>query len=223
LVQFRCVAWSCRRGHVESGLDAIMILLPDTEQKAVYDRRSPRTSPTATPLFFAHGFNIRFDRIMPPAGRRCRAWPPRRARATCVRRDLHRGRRRALPHRRRAGRHGPCRDRRPWPTADAIGGAARRQSSRPPSPRRPRPTSSASRPCCAAASPRSSRPDSRPSPRPGYQPEIAYFECLHELKLIVDLMYEGGIAEHALLDLRHRRVRRCRRGPASSPRRPRPR
>jgi ketol-acid reductoisomerase len=28
----------------------------------------------------------------------------------------------------------------------------------------------------------------------GYKPEIAYFECLHELKLIVDLMYEGGIA-----------------------------
>jgi ketol-acid reductoisomerase len=29
----------------------------------------------------------------------------------------------------------------------------------------------------------------------GYAPEIAYFECLHELKLIVDLMYEGGIAK----------------------------
>ncbi|MFP3440898.1 ketol-acid reductoisomerase, partial [Pantoea sp. SIMBA_133] len=28
----------------------------------------------------------------------------------------------------------------------------------------------------------------------GYQPEVAYFECLHELKLIVDLMYEDGIA-----------------------------
>jgi ketol-acid reductoisomerase len=28
----------------------------------------------------------------------------------------------------------------------------------------------------------------------GYQPEIAYFECLHELKLIVDLMYQGGLA-----------------------------
>jgi ketol-acid reductoisomerase len=28
----------------------------------------------------------------------------------------------------------------------------------------------------------------------GYHPEIAYFECLHELKLIVDLMYEGGIS-----------------------------
>ncbi|WP_366922370.1 ketol-acid reductoisomerase [Metallumcola ferriviriculae] len=29
----------------------------------------------------------------------------------------------------------------------------------------------------------------------GYQPEIAYFECLHELKLIVDLMYEGGLGQ----------------------------
>ena len=28
----------------------------------------------------------------------------------------------------------------------------------------------------------------------GYQPEIAYFECLHEVKLIVDLIYEGGLA-----------------------------
>ncbi|WP_116024349.1 ketol-acid reductoisomerase [Thermomonospora umbrina] len=27
----------------------------------------------------------------------------------------------------------------------------------------------------------------------GYQPEVAYFECLHEMKLIVDLMYEGGV------------------------------
>lgn len=36
----------------------------------------------------------------------------------------------------------------------------------------------------------------------GYQPEIAYFECLHELKLIVDLMYEGGLGEmyHSVSD-----------------------
>jgi len=26
----------------------------------------------------------------------------------------------------------------------------------------------------------------------GYQPEIAYFECIHEMKLIIDLIYEGG-------------------------------
>ena len=36
----------------------------------------------------------------------------------------------------------------------------------------------------------------------GYQPEIAYFECLHELKLIVDLIYEGGLAKmrHSISD-----------------------
>jgi ketol-acid reductoisomerase len=36
----------------------------------------------------------------------------------------------------------------------------------------------------------------------GYQPEIAYFECLHELKLIVDLMWEGGMAgmRHSISD-----------------------
>jgi ketol-acid reductoisomerase len=36
----------------------------------------------------------------------------------------------------------------------------------------------------------------------GYQPEIAYFECLHEMKLIVDLMYEGGMARmrHSISD-----------------------
>ena len=36
----------------------------------------------------------------------------------------------------------------------------------------------------------------------GYQPEIAYFECLHEVKLIVDLIYEGGIAKmhHSISD-----------------------
>ena len=40
----------------------------------------------------------------------------------------------------------------------------------------------------------------------GYAPEIAYFECLHEVKLIVDLIYEGGLEPDALLDLEHRRV-----------------
>lgn len=36
----------------------------------------------------------------------------------------------------------------------------------------------------------------------GYQPEVAYFECLHEMKLIVDLMYEGGMARmrHSISD-----------------------
>ena len=37
----------------------------------------------------------------------------------------------------------------------------------------------------------------------GYQPEVAYFECAHELKLIVDLIYEGGIELYALLGERY--------------------
>ena len=40
------------------------------------------------------------------------------------------------------------------------------------------------------------------------QPELAYFECLHELKLIVDLFYRGGLEHDALLGLQHGRVRR---------------
>ena len=47
----------------------------------------------------------------------------------------------------------------------------------------------------------------------GYEPEVAYFECLHELKLIVDLIYQGGLSD-ALLRQRHGRVRRLLRRPA---------
>ena len=50
-----------------------------------------------------------------------------------------------------------------------------------------------SRSCSAAGSSSSSRRASRRWSRPGYQPESAYFETLHEVKLIVDLIYEGGI------------------------------
>ena len=57
----------------------------------------------------------------------------------------------------------------------------------------------------------------------GYDPKLAYFECLHELKLIVDLMYEKGISGHALLDLQHRRVRRPTRAASGSSPTPRAR
>src|SRR5438552_16444204 len=39
----------------------------------------------------------------------------------------------------------------------------------------------------------------------GYAPEMAYFECRHEMKLFVDLMYEGGISD-ALFSFEHRPV-----------------
>ena len=48
--------------------DVIMILAPDTEQKAIYDEHiAPNLSP-GDALAFAHGFNIRFGRITPAEG-----------------------------------------------------------------------------------------------------------------------------------------------------------
>ncbi len=78
------------------------------------------------------------------------------------------------------------------PTASGIGAAAPACSRRR-SRRRPRPTCSASRPCSAAASSALVKAGFETLVDAGYQPEIAYFECLHELKLIVDLMYRGGL------------------------------
>ena len=53
----------------------------------------------------------------------------------------------------------------------------------------------------------------------GYAPEMAYFECVHEVKLIVDLIYEGGIANMNYSVVQHRGVRRIRLRPAGGERR----
>jgi len=60
--------------------------------------------------------------------------------------------------------------------------------------RKPRPIYSANRLCFAAASAPLSKAGFETLVEAGYQPESAYFECLHELKLIVDLIYRGGLA-----------------------------
>ena len=53
----------------------------------------------------------------------------------------------------------------------------------------------------------------------GYQPEIAYFECLHELKLIVDLVYEGGLPD-AVFHQRYGGIRDLTRANGLLPRKP---
>ncbi|MEZ5270614.1 MAG: hypothetical protein R2789_19400 [Microthrixaceae bacterium] len=77
--------------------------------------------------------------------------------------------------------------------ADAIGGTRAGVLETTPSKKRPRRISSVNRWCSAVACPLWSRRGSILSSKPA-QPESAYFECLHELKLIVDLMYEQGIS-----------------------------
>ena len=85
---------------------------------------------------------------------------------------------------------------RPAPGCSPTRGRSARPvpgSSRPRSPRRPRPTSSASSRCCAAAASALVKMAFETLVEAGYQPELAYFETMHELKLIVDLMYRGGL------------------------------
>ena len=71
-----------------------------------------------------------------------------------------------------------------------------------------RPIFSASRPFFAAAAPSLVKAGFETLVEAGYQPEMAYFECCHELKLIVDLIYKKGLVRDAQRYQQHRRVRR---------------
>ena len=78
--------------------DIVMVLLPDTEQKKVYEADIAPNLVDGNSLAFAHGFNIHFDQIAPPAG--VDVWMiapkgPGSPRAP----HLRRGRRRAVPRR----------------------------------------------------------------------------------------------------------------------------
>ena len=140
-----------------------MILVPDTTQPDVYKND---IAPNLTPgkmLMFAHGFNIRFGTITPPKDVDVTMVAPK-APGHRVREVFGEGG--GTPalvavHQDATGQaHALA-----LSYAKGIGGT-RAGSSRRRSPRRPRPISSASRPCSAAASARSSRPDSRRSSTP---------------------------------------------------------
>ncbi len=76
----------------------------------------------------------------------------------------------------------------------APSAAAAPASSKPASARNAKPICSANSRCCAAGLVELIRAGFETLVEAGYAPEMAYFECLHEVKLIVDLIYEGGIA-----------------------------
>ena len=143
--------------------DVIMVLTPDTGQRALYDEAIAPHLHADKMLMFAHGFNIRYELIDPPVGVDVSMVAPKGpghlVRSTFVERTG-----RALPVRR-----APERDRPRHASAPSRMRAASvapvQACSRRPSPRRPRPTCSASRRCSAAASRRWSRQDSTRSPR----------------------------------------------------------
>ena len=170
--------------------DVIMILLPDTVQAQVYrDSVQPHLTPGKT-LMFAHGFNIRYGQITPPPfvdvsmvapkspGHRVRELYVEDRGTPClvaVQRDASgQAKAFALAYARALGgtRAGVIETTFAEETETDLfgeqvvlcGGVSAL-------------VESAFNTLVAA----------------GYQPEIAYFECLHELKLIVDLMYRGGL------------------------------
>ena len=191
--------------------DVVMIAVPDTVQKSVYDAEIAPNLRAGQLLMFAHGFNIRFGRIVPPAERRRRhgraqgPGPPAPL-------GLRGGRRRAGALRGRAGPlgHGP--GARPGLCARPRLARAR-ASSRRPSPRRPRPTSSASRRSSAAAS----RPhqgglrDARRGRLPA-RAGLLRDDARAQAHRRPDVPRRPQL--HALQRQRHRRVRRLRQRPA---------
>lgn len=172
--------------------DLIMLLTPDHVQRHVYAEAIAPNLQDGDALFFGHGFNIRFDYIQPPAGVDVAMVAPKGP-GHLVRREYVDGRGvpvlvavendatgkawdLALAYAKGIGglRAGGIRTTFTEETeTDLFGEQAV---------------------LCGGVS-RLVQQGFETLTEAGYQPEVAYFECLHELKLIVDLMYEGGIAK----------------------------
>ena len=170
--------------------DVIMILVPDTSQPQVYrESIAPHLAPGKM-LMFAHGFNVRFGTIVPAAGVDVTMVAPKtpghRLREVfvegggtpallAVHQDATgRAKALALSYARALGatRAGVIETTFAEETeTDLFGEQAV---------------------LCGGVS-ALVRAGFETLVEAGYQPEIAYFECLHELKLIVDLMYRGGL------------------------------
>src|SRR5689334_15596847 len=172
------------------GADVVMLLVPDTAQKAVYDTEIAPNLRPGQMLMFAHGFNIRFERIRPPAsidvGMVAPKGPGHLLRSVyaagggvpalfAVEQDPSgTARARTLAYARALGatRAGVLETTFKEETeTDLFGEQAL---------------------LCGGVS-ALIKAAFETLVEAGYQPELAYFETMHELKLIVDLMYRGGL------------------------------
>ena len=169
-----------------------MILLPDTEQQpSLRGRHRARTSTDGDALFFAHGFNIRFGHIKPPAGVDVAMVAPKGP-GHLVRRTYTEGG--GVPCLIAVAQDATGKARElALAYADAIGGTRAGVLETTFDEETETDLFGEQVVLCGGLT-RSCRPGFETLVEAGYQPESAYFECLHELKLIVDLMYEEGIA-----------------------------
>jgi ketol-acid reductoisomerase len=171
--------------------DVIMILAPDTEQKAIYDEHiAPNLSP-GDAVAFAHGFNIRFGRITPAEGIDVIMVAPKGP-GHLVRRTYVEGG--GVPCLIAVAQDATGKARElALSYADAIGGTRAGVIETTFAEETETDLFGEQVVLCGGLT-SLVQAGFETLVDAGYQPEMAYFECLHEVKLIVDLMYEEGIA-----------------------------
>ena len=191
--------------------DVIMILAPDHVQRHLYTASVEPDLKAGDAIFFGHGFNIRFGYIKPPANVDvCMVAP--KGPGHLVRREFSTGRGVPVIVAVEQDATGTA-----WGLAlsyaKAIGGLRAGGIKTTFTEETETDLFGEQAVLCGGAS-ALVQAGFETLIEAGYQPEVAYFECLHELKLIVDLMYEGGDRQATLVSVRYRRVRRLRLGSA---------
>ncbi|HEX6445757.1 MAG TPA: ketol-acid reductoisomerase [Streptosporangiales bacterium] len=171
--------------------DLVMVLAPDTVQRHLFTEAIEPNLVDGDALFFGHGFNIRYDLIKPPAGVDvCMVAP--KGPGHLVRRQFAEGK--GVPVLVAVEQDATG---RAWDVtrayAKAIGGT-RAGAIRTTFTEETETDLFGEQTVLCGGISRLSQAAFETLIDAGYQPEIAYFEVLHEIKLIVDLMYEGGIA-----------------------------
>ena len=172
--------------------DLIVILAPDHVQRHLYTNDIEPNLQDGDALFFGHGFNIRFGYVKPPADVDvCMVAP--KGPGHLVRREFADGRGVPVLLAVEQDATGEA-----WPVtlsyAKAIGGLRAGGIRTTFTEETETDLFGEQAVLCGGVS-RLIQTGFEVLTEAGYQPEVAYFECLHELKLIVDLMYEGGIAK----------------------------
>ncbi|HLR93977.1 MAG TPA: ketol-acid reductoisomerase [Jiangellaceae bacterium] len=172
--------------------DLIVILVPDHIQRTIYTADIEPNLQDGDALFFGHGFNIRYGYIKPPSGVDVGMVAPKGP-GHLVRREYVDGR--GVPVL-VAVEQDPT--GQAWPLtlayAKAVGGLRAGAIKTTFTEETETDLFGEQSVLCGGAS-QLVQYGFETLTEAGYQPEIAYFECLHELKLIVDLMYEGGLAK----------------------------
>ncbi|MGJ3254167.1 MAG: ketol-acid reductoisomerase [Elainellaceae cyanobacterium] len=178
-------------GDAAAAADLIMILLPDEVQKAIYTTEIAPNLSDGNILAFAHGFNIHFAQVVPPTNVDVVMVAPKGP-GHLVRRTYQEGQGVPCLFAVFQDATGQARDRA-MAYAKGIGGT--RAGILETTFREETETDLFGEQVvlCGGLS-ALIKAGFETLVNAGYQPELAYFECLHEVKLIVDLIVEGGLA-----------------------------